>query len=64
MNRLFVWICLLLVAFAAADMVPFVIPVDIAPDSEIAMSYQPLTQADRLIAKDHFVMISGSPVRL
>ena len=49
---------------AASEMVPFVIPAEVHPDSEIAMSYQPLTPQDQLSATGHFVTASGKRVRL
>jgi len=65
LSILAVIILLLSPAFAiASDMVPFVIPLDVHPDSEIAMQYQPLTGRDRLCAKEHFYTESGQRVRL
>ena len=49
---------------AVVEMVPFVIPADVHPDSEIAMDYQPLTEKDRLSAREHFVAETGQRVRL
>jgi len=46
------------------EMVPFVIPADVHPDSQIAMDYKPLTEQDRLSAKTHFVNQRGQRVRL
>ncbi len=48
----------------AAEMVPFVIPADIHPESEIAMTFHPLESKDRLCAKSHFYNQSGQRIRL
>lgn len=47
-----------------SEMVPFVIPADVHPDSQIAMEWQPLTEQDRLSARTHFVNQRGQRVRL
>ncbi|HOK96319.1 MAG TPA: carbohydrate binding domain-containing protein [Anaerohalosphaeraceae bacterium] len=49
---------------AAADMVPFVIPAGVHPDSAIRMQQAPLTEQDRLHADGHFLTESGKRVRL
>ncbi len=54
----------LFTAAQAAKMTPFVIPAEIPTDSAIAMQHRPLTEQDRLIAKDHFYTQTGSRVRL
>lgn len=47
----------------AGSFVPFVIPAKFNPDSEIQFPYSPITEQDRLSAKDHFYSSKG-PVRL
>lgn len=54
----------LLSCLNAAEMVPFVIPADMHSDSAIAMKAEPLTQQDRLTAREHFVTQDGNRVRL
>lgn len=54
----------LLSQITRGEMVPFVIPAEVHPDSQIAMEWQPLTEQDRLSAKTHFVNRKGQRVRL
>ncbi len=48
----------------ASEMVPFVIPAAVNPDSVIRMDWRELTEQDRLTAKEHFFTASGRRVRL
>ena len=55
---------LLTAVVCASEMVPFVIPAETSPDSEIAFESQPLTEKDRLAAGEHFRSAEGKRVRL
>ena len=68
MNRLVMIIIFLFInssLLQAQDLVPFVIPVDQNPESQISYKYKPLSENDRLTTKgEKFVTSSGEEVRI
>lgn len=54
----------LMTGVCTSEMVPFVIPAKVNPDSAIAMHCRPLEEKDRLHAETHFVNEAGQPVRM